>query len=257
MPPGLLALESERLNRRRHFVHDRKTVLVPAVDHDQPVARDEPGEVRKALRDRSQVTVTIEMIFLDVQDRGGPRAEIEERLVVFAGFGDKVGSITYAAAAAQLPRFGPDHETGVEIGLLKGKRQPGGRRALAVRAADRNPVAQRHQRSEQLRILDDRDSPACRFQDLGMLRRDCGRRDQQLGLRRHTVGRLPRCNAGSRLSQPRERGRIQAVGAADARTAPQQDGGQSSHSAAADSNHVDAQVAEIARNLPSWLIDRM
>jgi len=47
------------------------------------------------------------------------------------------------------------------------------------------------------------------------------------------------------------------VRTADARAASQQDGGQPGHAAAADPNHVDADIPKIEGGLPSWRAQRL
>ena len=66
---------------------DASAMGIAAVDDQKAIIRAPCGEFVERRLDRVDVLVVIEVIFFDIEDRGAAGLEIEERTVVFAGFG--------------------------------------------------------------------------------------------------------------------------------------------------------------------------
>ena len=108
--------------------------------------------------------------------------EIQERTIVFAGFGDKMRTVADAATTAQLLGFGPDHEAGIETGVLEHEGEPSRSCAFPMSTADGDSTVLSHQRTKQLGILDDGRSASTGFDQLGVLLFDRGGCDDQLDI---------------------------------------------------------------------------
>ena len=99
------------------------------------------------------------MIPLDVQDAGDPGLEVLEAAVVFAGLGDEHSLSPLPEEPPNWLAVGPDDEVHIDPGLLEAVNQPAGGGALAVRAADGDPVEGVHQLPEELGVFVDVTAP--------------------------------------------------------------------------------------------------
>jgi len=199
--PGVSLVVAEHFDAGGDAAGEGAAVGVLSVQDDQAVARDEAGELAKGVSNRGQAFIAVEVVLVDVEDHGGPRPQVEEGTIVFAGFGDEVRAVADAAAAAELLGFGPHNEAGVQTRLPEYERQPSGGGALAVRAADSDAMLASHQSPQQLRVFNDRDRAASGFREFRMVLRDGSRDDQQFGLGWDGVCGLSRRHADTAVRQ--------------------------------------------------------
>ena len=247
-PPRQSLSTAEGLHLGGNPARDRPTALVLPIQHHQTVGRHAARECRKCRANRVQVLVAVEMVFLDVQNRGPPWPQIQERAIEFAGFGDEMRPVADAAAAAELPDGSPHDKARVQAGPPQHEREPRRGRALPMRPADADAVVVRHHGAEQFGVLDHVDPPPARLKQFRMIARDRRRRDHQVCVLGHGLGALQRGNPRSAFNEPRQLGRRAHIRSADPGAAAQQQPGQRGHAAAAHTDHVDVQLFELVRN---------
>lgn len=180
--------EAEGLDRALEPAGDAPSVRTIVCDEKSPAVfggRDELRELGEGVDDGVQRAVDVEVIFLDVVDEADLRSVPVEGAIELAGFDDEeagrfaehtAGDAVRAGAGAatDLRAVRADDEARVESAGDEHVAEHRGRRALAVRAGDRDAGALTLHAPDRLGVTKDFDATVPGSHDLGVVRADGG-----------------------------------------------------------------------------------
>ena len=206
---------------------------------DRAVERHLVGEVDERLLQGLPAAVALHVLAVDVRDHRDRRRQLQERAIAFVRFDDHVVAAAEPRVAAEGAQPAADHRRRIEAGALEHQRHHRRRRRLAVRAGDRDAVAQPHQLGEHLGARDHRNARGA------ALRRPPGcpagspTRRRRRRRRRRAPASCPRPIAHAERRQPiGDVGRLR-VRSADLVAEVREQLGDAAHADAADADEVD------------------
>jgi len=147
----------------------------------QPIVRQQRGELGEGGAHVIQRWVAVRVIVLDVGEDRHLRAQAEEHALVLVRLDDEVQPAPDSGVSAGVGQHAADDVGRVQPGLAQHMNQQGGSRRLAVRPGDGNAHLPGHQRAEQIAPAQHRDARRARCRDLQVIL--VGRRRD-----RHQVG---------------------------------------------------------------------
>jgi hypothetical protein len=215
-----------------------------AIGDDQAVRPGPERKLPERLDDLVFVPVAVKVLPLDVENAGNLRLEIVKAAVVLAGLDDENVAVPAAGGAAQLQDVGPHDEIGIDSGLSQAVRQPAAGGALAVRAADRDPIEVPEQLAEELGVFIDGTAPLAGQLQFGIVLADRRRDDDHFGGRVQVLRTVTDANASAQAVQA---GRSFAGGLVGARhdgLLAEEEPGQAAHADAAGSDKMESSTCD-------------
>ena len=175
-----IPVEAEGLDRAGRSFDCGGDGAVVAVGDQAAVVRHAAGEGLEGFDDRCEVRVAVEVVFLDVEDRGEMRARVEERAVELAGLDDEVLAVADTAAAVKLRVHRPRRRRWDRGGPAQDVGDHGGGRTLAVRAGDGDAGAEAHDVAKHFGVAADCQAATAGFSEFGIVFLDGGRIDDDV-----------------------------------------------------------------------------
>jgi hypothetical protein len=143
--PAILDPRYQRLDFRMVEAH-----------HTEPVKRHILDELAERFANPVERAVVIEMLGIDVGDDSHIGGKLQERAVALICFDDHPVALAHACIRTiGVDDTAIDHSW-IEIARIEQSSDHGGRRRLAVRAADSDGLAETHQFGQHFRAADDR-----------------------------------------------------------------------------------------------------
>lgn len=196
-------------------------------------------ELDEAVFDVGHVAVAFHVFAVEVGDDGEDGGELEEGAVAFVGFGDEVVGGTGAGVGAEEVDATADDDGGVEVAGGEDGGDHACGRCLSVHAGDGDAVLEAHELGEHFGAGDDGNFAEVGFDDLGVVRRDGGGGDDDVG-GAGVFGAMALEDDGAEGFEAVGDGGAAEVGAGDGVAEGEEDFRDAAHADAADADEVDA-----------------
>ena len=183
-----------------------ETTRVPGTVGEEAL---EPGD------QRGKVAPVGQVIGFHVGDDRGLGRELEECPVALVGFDDEPLAVVPRRVRTDLVEVATDEEARVPVGFAEDQREHRRRRGLAVAPCDGDRAAHGHDRTLRVGAAEDGHAELVRTPDLGVRRRDRGRRDDGVDVLGDVAGIVTDTRVDAECAQALERSRVAQVGAAD------------------------------------------
>ena len=213
-------------------------------DHAEAVEGNVLDEVAEGLLDRVEVAVVVQVFRVDVGDDRHGAFQAQEAAVALVGLDhDPVALAHLGVGAVGVDDAAVDHRRVQRTGVQQG-RDHGGRRRLAVGAADADRELQTHQLGQHLGAAHQRNAAFARHDQFRVRRLDRRGIDHRRDALGHMGGVVADVDAGAQLLEPLGVGAGLGVRAGHLIADLQHDLGDAAHADAADADEVDRPEGE-------------
>ncbi len=155
---------------------------VIAAQHREPVERQVVQELDEALLQLLEIpAMRDEVVVVDIGDDRDDRLQVQERGVALVGFSDEISPGAELRVAPGALEPAADHECRIEAALGEHRGDEARRRRLAMRAGDRDALAETHQLGQHFGARDDRHAHRLRGGQFRIVGGDRARDDDDVG----------------------------------------------------------------------------